>query len=67
MEGMNYLTVAYLGMITGIAIWTWTVFARAKHLEARISAIEISMGKEDIEVDSIALQSAKSDESKATG
>ena len=63
MEGMSYLTVAYLGMITGIAIWTWTVLTRAKHLEARISAIEISMGKEEIEVDSIALQSAKSDES----
>ena len=67
MEGMSYLTVAYLGMITGIAIWTWTVFTRAKNLEARISAIETSLGKEDIEADSIALQSAKSDESKATG
>jgi len=67
MEGMSYLTVAYLGMISGIAIWTWTVFARAKNLEARISAIETSLGKDEIEADSIALQSAKSDESKATG
>ena len=67
MEGMSYLTVAYLGMITGIAIWTWTVFERAKDLEARISAIEKSLGKDEMEADSIALQSAKSDESKATG
>jgi hypothetical protein len=67
MEGMSYLTVAYLGMITGIAIWTWTVFARAKNLEARIHAIETSLGKDMIEADSIALQSAKSDEDKATG
>ena len=67
MEGMSYLTVAYLGMITGIAIWTWTVFARAKTLEARISAIETSLGKDEIEADSIALQSPKSDEDKATG
>jgi hypothetical protein len=67
MEGMSYLTVAYLGMISGIAIWTWTVFARAKTLEARISAIESSLGKEEIEADSIALQSAKSDDDEATG
>jgi hypothetical protein len=67
MEGMSYLTVAYLGMITGIAIWTWTVFARAKNLEARIYAIETSLGKDEIEADSIALQSAKSDDDKATG
>jgi hypothetical protein len=54
-------------MITGIAIWTWTVFARAKNLEARIYAIETSLGKDEIEADSIALQSAKSDDDKATG
>jgi len=62
MEGMSYLTVGYLGMIVGIAIWTWTVFARSKHLEARISAIETSMGKEYIESDSIALQSTINEE-----
>ncbi|NCG43031.1 MAG: hypothetical protein GWO84_05790 [Euryarchaeota archaeon] len=62
MEGMSYLTVGYLGMILGIAIWTWTVFARSKNLELRIDAIETSMGKEDIEADSIALQSTISEE-----
>ncbi|MDE0557588.1 MAG: hypothetical protein OSB30_03840 [Candidatus Poseidoniaceae archaeon] len=62
MEGMSYLTVGYLGMILGIAIWTWTVFARSKNLEARISAIETSMGKEYIEADSIALQSTINEE-----
>ena len=24
-EGSYYLTTAYLGMIAGLAIWTWTV------------------------------------------
>ena len=62
MEGMSYLTVGYLGMIVGIAIWTWTVFARSKNLEARIHAIETSLGKEDIEADSIALNSAINEE-----
>jgi len=62
MEGMSYLTVGYLGMIVGIAIWTWTVFARSKNLEARIYAIETSIGKEDIEADSIALKSATNEE-----
>lgn len=62
MEGMSYLTVAYLGMIAAIAIWTWTVFARATKLEARISAMESSLGEDGLEADSIALQSAKTDE-----
>ena len=35
-----YLAVAYLGMIAGLAIWTWTVFARSKSLEAKISSLE---------------------------
>ncbi|MBT3652627.1 MAG: hypothetical protein HN541_04905 [Euryarchaeota archaeon] len=39
-EGMTYLAVAYIGMLFGIGIWTWTVFARSKDLEQRIHAIE---------------------------
>ena len=62
MEGMSYLTVGYLGMIVGIAIWTWTVFARSKNLEERISAIETSLSKEYIEADSIALKSSINEE-----
>jgi len=33
MDGMTYLTVAYLGMIAGIAIWTWTVVNRSRTIE----------------------------------
>ena len=39
-DGMTYLAVAYIGMLLGIGIWTWTVFARSKDLEQRIHAIE---------------------------
>lgn len=39
-EGMTYLAVAYIGMLCGIGIWTWTVFARSKDLEQRIHTIE---------------------------
>ena len=39
-DGMTYLAVAYIGMLFGIGIWTWTVFARSKDLEQRIHAIE---------------------------
>jgi hypothetical protein len=39
-EGMTYLAVAYIGMLFGIGIWTWTVFARSKDLEQRLQAIE---------------------------
>ena len=39
-EGMTYLAVAYIGMLFGIGIWTWTVFARSTDLEQRIHAIE---------------------------
>ena len=28
MSGMNYLTIAYLGMIVGLGVWTWTVVSR---------------------------------------
>ena len=30
MSDQTYLTVAYLGMIGALALWTWTVFARSK-------------------------------------
>ena len=43
MEGMTYLAVAYLGMIVGLGIWTYTVFSRSKSLEDRIEAMRKSL------------------------
>jgi len=54
MDGMNYLTVAYLGMIVGIAVWTWTVVTRSKSIEARLEAVEASVGVSASEADSVA-------------
>lgn len=54
MDGMNYLTVAYLGMIVGIAVWTWTVVTRSKSIEARLEAVEASVGVSPSEADSVA-------------
>ena len=53
MDGMTYLTVAYLGMIAGIAIWTWTVVNRSRSIESRLVAVESSMGIRASEADSI--------------
>ena len=44
MEELTYLTVAYLGMIFGLAIWTWTVVNRSQNLDSRIKALEESLG-----------------------
>ena len=46
MSDMMYLTVAYLGMIGGIALWTWTVFSRSKKLEEKIASLERILGTE---------------------
>ena len=54
MDGMNYLTVAYSGMIVGIAVWTWTVVTRSKSIEARLEAVEASVGVSASEADSVA-------------
>lgn len=54
MDGMNYLTIAYLGMIAGIAVWTWTVVTRSKSIEARLEAVEATVGVTATEADSVA-------------
>jgi hypothetical protein len=48
---MTYLTVAYLGMIFGIGIWTWTVVNRSRTLELRIEALEESLDLKDFDKD----------------
>jgi hypothetical protein len=40
MSDQTYLTVAYLGMIGALALWTWTVFARSKTLQNKIDSLE---------------------------
>lgn len=59
MEGMTYLTVAYLGMIAGIAIWTWTVVNRSKAIEARLEAVESSIGVTASDADAVAKEQAE--------
>ena len=62
MKDMTYLSIAYLGMILGIAIWTWTVFSRSRRLEQRIIAMEESLNLKHFESDSIAIENISSDE-----
>ena len=66
MEGTNYLTVAYLGMITAIALWTWTVVVRSRSIEARLEAVELSIGINASLADEIAVQSNASSQDDAT-
>ena len=43
MSGQTHLAVAYIGMIVALGIWTWTVFARGKNLEARIDSLTLAI------------------------
>ena len=54
MDDITYLSIAYLGMICGIAIWTWTVVSRSRVLERRITAMEDSLNIDSKPIDSIA-------------
>jgi len=54
MDDKTYLSIAYLGMIFAIAIWTWTVVSRSRTLEQRIIAMEESLGVNSIPIDSVA-------------
>ena len=57
MDGSSYLTIAYLGMIAGLAIWTWTVVVRSRSIEQRLAAVESSIGVDASEAGRIAQQS----------
>ena len=39
MSGKTYLTVAYLGMIGALALWTWTVFAQQADPDSLIDTL----------------------------
>ncbi len=49
MTDQTYLVAAYLGMIGALALWTWTVFARSKSLEAKISSLEKALFNDESE------------------
>lgn len=64
MSGQTYLTVAYLGMIGGLALWTWTVFGRSKTLQNKIESLEKALqnrDKTDVAVEINTPESAESD------
>ena len=54
MEGSIYLTIAYLGMITALGIWTWTVVIRSRRIEARLGSVEASIGIDPVNADELA-------------
>jgi|MEHZ01.6.fsa_nt_MEHZ011624362.1_3 hypothetical protein len=66
MEGTNYLTVAYLGMIAALAIWTWTVVVRSRSIETRLEAVESSIGIDVSQADVIATQSTDGTQDDST-
>lgn len=51
MDGMNYLSFAYLGMIAAIAVWTWTIVSRSRSIESRLAAVEATMGIDPAQAD----------------
>ena len=63
MSGQTYLTVAYLGMIGALALWTWTVFARSKTLQNKIDSLEKAMESKDETVADVDINTQESVES----
>jgi|TARA_B100000287_G_scaffold32734_1_gene30401 hypothetical protein len=62
MEDKTYLSIAYLGMIFAIAIWTWTIVSRSRNMEQRILAMEESLNIKPSNADSIAEINATNEE-----
>ena len=58
MEDRTYLSIAYLGMIFGLAIWTWTVVSRNRSMERRLDAMENSLKINSADADSVAEHTA---------
>ena len=62
MEDKTYLSIAYLGMIFALAIWTWTIVSRSRNMEQRILAMEESLDIKSSNADSIAEINATNEE-----
>ncbi|DAC51597.1 MAG TPA: hypothetical protein HA359_06720 [Candidatus Poseidoniaceae archaeon] len=62
MEDKTYLSIAYLGMIFALAIWTWTIVSRSRNMEQRILAMEESLDIKPSNADSIAEINATNEE-----
>ena len=58
MEDRTYLSIAYLGMIFGLGIWTWTVVSRSRNMERRLDAMESSLKINPDDADSVAEHTA---------
>ncbi len=54
MNGTTALAVGYLGMLVGLGVWTWTVTARNRVLEARLEAAEAVLNIAKAEADAVA-------------
>ena len=62
MSGQTHLAVAYIGMIVALGIWTWTVFARGKNLEARIDSLTLAIDAAAILQDELVSTSSEESE-----
>ena len=62
MEDRTYLSIAYLGMIFGLGIWTWTVVSRSRNMERRLDAMENSLKINFDDADSVADHNATDNE-----
>ena len=62
MEDKTYLSIAYLGMIFALAIWTWTIVSRSRNMEQRSLAMEESLDIKSSNADSIAEINATNEE-----
>ena len=58
MEDRTYLSIAYLGMIFGLAIWTWTVVSEAEAWSEDFDAMENSLKINSADADSVAEHTA---------
>ncbi|MDP6232762.1 MAG: hypothetical protein QF839_01120 [Candidatus Poseidoniaceae archaeon] len=53
MNGMIALALGYLGMLTALGVWTWTVMSRARDIERRLASTEAALGLNDGNVDPV--------------
>ena len=53
MNGMTALALGYLGMLTALGVWTWTVMSRARDIERRLASTEAALGLSDGNADPV--------------
>ena len=50
---MTALALGYIGMLTALVVWTWTVMSRARDIERRLASTEAVLGLNDGNVDPV--------------